>query len=76
MIISKDTKIGKLEINIPIEINDIIVNKHNEYPISRFIIYGESDNHAYSIRGPFQISIYNLEKIREIDGRKYFKIID
>lgn len=72
MKIVKETKIGKVEIEIPINIGDKIDEK---YVIHEIIVVDENNIFAVNRSSGLWVNLDNLEFVKERNDIKYFKQI-
>lgn len=74
MIITKDSNLGKINIEIPINQGDIILQGRTEYRINRFIIIEDKIFAVNTSSGLWA----NIEELRFIQGKNkinYYRII-
>jgi hypothetical protein len=74
MIIEKQTKIGTVKIDIPINFKDRICQGNTHYNINRIIVV-ENQVFAVNTYSGLWIEIEKLELIKQEKDIKYFKII-
>lgn len=72
MIITKDSNLGKINIEIPINQGDIILQGRTEYRINRFVIVDESVYAVNTGSGLWE-NINDLVLVREKNDKKYYK---
>lgn len=72
MKLMKDSNLGKINIEIPIEQGDIILQGSTEYKINRFIIVNDSIYAVNNGSGLWE-NIDDLILIHEKDNKRYYK---
>lgn len=74
MIITRDSRLGKISIEIPINEGDIILQGRTEYGINRFIIVNNKI-FAVNTSSGLWANIEELQFIQEKNKTNYYKII-
>jgi hypothetical protein len=74
MIITKECRLGKINIEIPINAGDIILQGRTEYRINRFVIV-ENKIFAVNTSSGLWANIEELEFIQVKNKTNYYKII-
>ena len=73
MIIEKQTKIGPIKIEVPVNFMDVMYQGNTKYIINRIVIVSDTVFAVNTYSGLW-VKIEELELIKEEKGTKYFKI--